>query len=147
MIHEEKSVSVVRKVGSVALLLGGAIVLYAILLGNVASLLQPGWPDGTFWVLSLVTTGGGIGIASVGVVLWNRWRLPSGVILLLLCLFTIPKVVGLRSGALQAVGAEAQWLTRTAGAFSVIAALLALMGIALLLLERRRCHQAALLGG
>jgi len=141
MVNEVKSVGVARKVGSVLLLLGGSILLYGVVLGIVASLLQPGWPDGTFWVLSLVTAGVGIGIVSGGVVLWNRWRLPSAVILLLLSLFTVPKVLGLRSDAGQAAGAQARWVTRTAGALSAVAALLALTGITLLLIERRRRHQ------
>jgi hypothetical protein len=138
MVDEVKSVGIARKVGGVVLLLAGAVVLYGLALGIVASLLQPGWPDGTFWVLALVTSGVGIGFVWGGVVLWNRWRLPSAVILLLLSLFTVPKALGAHSGAAQAVEAQARWLARTACAFSVIAALLALTGIALLLIERRR---------
>jgi hypothetical protein len=142
MVDEVKSVGVARKVGSVVLLLVGAIVLYGLVLGIVASLVEAGRPDATFWVLTLVTAGVGIGIVSGGVVLWNRWRLPSAVILLLLSLFTVPKILGLRSGAVQAAGGHAEWLTRTAVAFSAVAALLALTGIALLLIERRRRRQA-----
>ena len=146
MGDDMKSAGIGKKIGSVVLLLVGLVALYGVLLSVVASVLQPGWPDGTFWLLSLVTAGIGAGIVRGGVVLWNRWRSPAAVILLLLGCFTVPKVLGVRSSAGRAVGVEAEWLTRTASAFSAVGAVLILAGVALYFVGRRQDRTTAIGG-
>jgi hypothetical protein len=141
MRHEEKSVSVARKVGSVPLLLVGAIVIYSLVISIISSLLLPGWPDLAFWVLHLLIICAGVGLIWGGVFLWNRWPLLLGIIQILLGLFTIPAILGLRNSFVHAEGAKAQWLGRMLGAYLVLAALLALTGIALLFIDKKRRGQ------
>lgn len=140
MADDVNTVGIGKKITSVVLLLVGSVALYGMVLGVVASVLQPRWPDGTFWLLSVITAGVGIGLVIGGAVLWNRWRLPLAAILLFLGIFTVPKILGLRSGAAQSAGAQAGWLTLTAGAFVLVAVVLALSGVFLFAMERRRRH-------
>jgi len=141
MGNEVKPVGVARKVGSVVLLLGGSILLFLWVYSVVLILLLTGKPDKIFWILSLAHAGIGIGIVSVGVILWNRWRLPLAVILLILSPFTFFKFMGLRSAFVQAGGTQNLWMSQADGVMMVVSALVALTGIILLFIERRRHHQ------
>lgn len=128
-----------RKVGSVALLLIGVILIYAPLFAAVAVTFLPGSSnDSTFWLLTIATVAVGAGLVWGGAALWGRWRTVLGGSLVFLSLWTTQYVFGLRSVATHEAGIEATWHLKTSKGYGVLAILLALIGVSLILYEKNK---------
>lgn len=143
MADRQKSISLPRQVGGIVGLAAGALLLYGAVLGLIGTLLDASRADGMFWLLTALTIAVGGGICWGGATLCVRWKVPLGIVLVLLGLNTIRTILGLRARALTLDGGQAAWHTQTAFGYTLVALLLGLVGLGLLVLGLRRWSSAA----
>ncbi|MBZ5506621.1 MAG: hypothetical protein LAO78_14275 [Acidobacteriia bacterium] len=149
--NETIPVGTMRKVVSVILLFLGIVLIYETLLLAIAMVLaspgyfqigsyvydaSEGWNWGSILLFSVI----GIGLLLSGAKLWGRWRLPAGILLVIMSLWTITQALHYRVLSQQPGGSEFNrtWAARTAAAYAVVIAVTLLAGIALVVAGRRR---------
>ncbi|MGH9382902.1 MAG: hypothetical protein ACRD2N_01210 [Vicinamibacterales bacterium] len=137
MPNDAGGVSIARQIGSVLLLFIGVLIVYTVNLSVVGSVFA-GRPDAFFWGMSAFMATFGIVVVWCGIRLLNHWRLPLGLILLILSAYTVLSTIGFRSAATTAPSAgQANYYIYSAAAFGSIAAWLLILGLGLLYWEKR----------